>query len=155
MTERWAVYELIHAGEVVYVGFSVNPSARAIAHRSRGVIPKPFEVRVVQWHDDCGEAFRAERARIRKINPRCNVIERTNYPGAKSGPLRQWDKAEAERLLREGMACNKVAGAVGVTTNTIMRNFPEEVRAQFFSERMAARLTPEDIELLSTTAERG
>jgi GIY-YIG catalytic domain len=66
---RPAVYFLVHAGEVVYVGKAINVHARIGTHmRDR---EKLFE-RVYVLHCDREELNALERAYIRKFQPRYN-----------------------------------------------------------------------------------
>lgn len=69
---KFWVYDVVHDGEVVYVGSSGNPNRRIRQHMRTGVARGPEDLRVVSEHDKPDDALATEYARIRKLKPRLN-----------------------------------------------------------------------------------
>lgn len=82
MTDRWAVYDLIVDGELVYVGCTKNPKMRLGFHKARRKVPRDCVMRVVAWYDCQHEALSAERRRIIKRKPPLNKAHREDIKKA-------------------------------------------------------------------------
>lgn len=96
-----ALYDVVSAGEVVYVGITSRPKARFNAHKTRGLIPKDAEMVVVEWYDERAKAEAAEYRRIQDKSPRFN---KAMHPETRLQKLRrenhERDKAEARDMRR-------------------------------------------------------
>jgi hypothetical protein len=66
---RWAVYEILEAGVLVYVGTARDPDRRLYYHKSRGKAARHATVRVVQWFDHAGDALDFEAKHIFEAKP--------------------------------------------------------------------------------------
>lgn len=90
MSRRRAVYRLYDsAGALLYVGVSVNPDRRVIAHAAKpwGADIAP-ELTTFAWYDSVGEAALAEMTAIVRECPRHNISgahDVTAMPGRNRG----------------------------------------------------------------------
>ena len=84
--KRSAVYKLLVAGDLVYVGSSTAPKTRLQAHRSRRPELRSATMEIVCWYPSVGEARVAEQEMIERLRP---VYNGTYNPSR--GELRRSD----------------------------------------------------------------
>jgi predicted GIY-YIG superfamily endonuclease len=132
------LYDLVIGRRIVYVGLTLNPKKRESQHRQRKWAPG-FRMRIVAEFPDMFTAIAAEDARIAEKSPRLNTLGRRDKKRPKNGPHKKWDRALAEKMLREGAKNVDVAVAVGVSPHTLIVNFPHYMRNMWKIEALELR----------------
>lgn len=132
------LYDLVVGRRIVYVGLTLNPKKRESQHRQRKWAPG-FRMRIVAEFPDMFTAIAAEYRRIAEKNPRLNTLRRKDSKRPRNGPHKKWDKALAERMLRDGASYVDVAVAVGVGPHTVRTNFTPYMRAIWKIEALNER----------------
>lgn len=99
MKQRFAVYDLIVDGVVVYVGMSKDPHKRFFWHKVRKKIPRHGTMRVVRWYTDKFRALDAEAARIAEKAPVGNVFHHPDVVAARRAAVQKRKDDAAKRKL--------------------------------------------------------
>lgn len=77
---KFSLYDLLEGGRLVYVGMTSRPRQRLWEHIARGTIGPCGAMEVVAQFESRSEAERAERARIKELNPQRNRLKPSDRP---------------------------------------------------------------------------
>lgn len=89
MKPRFAVYDLIVDGVIVYVGMSSDPQRRFFWHKVRNKVPRHGTMRIVKWYSDKFRALDAEAARIAETAPTGNVAHHPDVVASRRAAVQQ------------------------------------------------------------------
>ena len=141
MSQKACVYDIVHKGEVVYVGMTNNPKKRLHSHKSSGIAQNGAELFVHKWYETRKEAKIAEAMRQDELEPilckdrsihhkihRKMIIESLSYVflDATDEKLERWAQIWCDPLFVEDKEAYEA--------------MPEEVRQQIKSMETARRV---------------